>query len=408
MARVVDSDGMWSGEVDVLGDDTIKLFGWMEDLRSQAQRAGGQMLSHLGNHEWMNAIGQYVYESEIKTFGGIAARQAMVSTGRIGRAWAANYTTASRLPLHPVLGAPNEDFPPHAGSLQLRVQPPPHPPHPYPGLPSRATPEEHTFYGSDGPLWYRKVCREVDSVLEKTGTRRMIMGHTPDFEEIVSRCNGKIIIIDTGISHAYGGALSALSVEYILEDVRSSSSSEKNKLREKEVVKAVYVNRTVVLVDEDEISSAYLDSPVGFFPGGPSPDSAFPSHNKPINTRLQAAAAAVDTETHYQGGEMTSQRQEPAGPQPIHELTSDLLPQPSEHHLASPSRSYGQPLSDEHPEIAPAVRVAAPNGGAAEGWDPRRSTSLTTRRTNRSLRTTRWARVRPRQVLPLQRTNFPM
>jgi hypothetical protein len=159
----------------------------------------------------------------------------MVSTGRIGRAWAANYTTASRLPLHPVLGAPNEDFPPRAGSmaarlptplshaaysfvhgglspnytrlspfpsainaigrsllrkLQLRVQPPPHPPHPYPGLPSRATPEEHTFYGSDGPLWYRgwalhdeeMVCREVDSVLEKTGTRRMIMGHTPDFE----------------------------------------------------------------------------------------------------------------------------------------------------------------------------------------------------------------------------------
>ena len=40
-------------------------------------------------------------------------------------------------------------------------------------------------------------------------------------------------------------------MEYILEDVRSSSSSEKNKLREKEVVKAVYVNRTVVLVDEE-------------------------------------------------------------------------------------------------------------------------------------------------------------
>ena len=30
----------------------------MEALRSQAQNAGGQMLSHLGNHEWMNAIGQ--------------------------------------------------------------------------------------------------------------------------------------------------------------------------------------------------------------------------------------------------------------------------------------------------------------------------------------------------------------
>jgi hypothetical protein len=159
----------------------------------------------------------------------------MLSVGRIGRAWAANYTTTSRLPLHLLLGAPNEDFPPPAGSvagrlsiplshaaysfvhgglspnysplspfpsainaigrsllrkLQHRVQPPPHPPNPYPGLPSRATREEHTFYGSEGPLWYRgwaqndeeRVCREVDSVLKKTGTRRMIMGHTPDFE----------------------------------------------------------------------------------------------------------------------------------------------------------------------------------------------------------------------------------
>jgi hypothetical protein len=26
-----------------------------------------------------------------------------------------------------------------------------------------------------------KVCSEVDAVLQKTGTRRMIMGHTPDF-----------------------------------------------------------------------------------------------------------------------------------------------------------------------------------------------------------------------------------
>ena len=45
------------------------------------------------------------------------------------------------------------------------------------------------LYGSDGPLWYRgwaleneeTVCKEVDRVLAKTGTRRMIMGHTPDF-----------------------------------------------------------------------------------------------------------------------------------------------------------------------------------------------------------------------------------
>jgi hypothetical protein len=183
----------------------------------------------------LNCQCRYVPPSEIKTFGGVAARQAMISTGHIGRAWAANYTTASRLPLHPSLGGPNDDFPPAAGSLadglpeplshaaysfvhgglspnyrrlspfpsainaigrsllrklQHRVQPPPHPPNPYPGLPYTVTSEEQSLYGSEGPLWYRgwatkdedEVCREVDSVLKKTGTRRMIMGHTPNFE----------------------------------------------------------------------------------------------------------------------------------------------------------------------------------------------------------------------------------
>jgi len=314
MAGVVDSNGRWSGGVDVFvqtgdiidrGDDTIQLFDWMEELRSQALGAGGQVLSHLGNHEWMNVIGdwRYVPPSEIKTFGGVAARQAMISTGHIGRAWAANYTTASRLPLHPSLGGPNDDFPPAAGSLadglpeplshaaysfvhgglspnyrrlspfpsainaigrsllrklQHRVQPPPHPPNPYPGLPYTVTSEEQSLYGSEGPLWYRgwatkdedEVCREVDSVLKKTGTRRMIMGHTPNFEGIVSRCSGKIIIIDTGISHAYGGALSALSIEYTLVPVPSASSLLKE-WREKEIVRAVYLDRSVVLVDEE-------------------------------------------------------------------------------------------------------------------------------------------------------------
>lgn len=171
---------------------------------------------------------RYVYPSEIKTFGSVDARQKMLSTGRIGRSWAANHSTTSRLPLHPSLGPPNTDYDPshpsplshaaisfvHGGlaptypdltpfpsrineisssllhKLQHRTQPPPHPPNPYPGLPHDATVAEQRLYSSDGPLWYRgwaldpedKVCKEVDDVLKRTGTRRMVMGHTPDFE----------------------------------------------------------------------------------------------------------------------------------------------------------------------------------------------------------------------------------
>ena len=254
------------------GDDTIKLYMLMEKLRNQAHHAGAEVLSHLGNHEWMNAVGdwryvpfllraftiaivlnitgRYVYASEIKTFGSVAARQKMLTTGRIGRAWAQNYTSAGRLPLHPSLGPPNTDYVPtepnatktplshaalsfvHGGlapaypqltpypsainklgeSLLAKLyaqapQPPPHPPNAYPNLPAGTTRAEDAFIGGDGPLWYRgwatdpekEACAKVDAVLEKIGARRMIMGHTPNMDEIVSRCGGKIIIIDTGV-----------------------------------------------------------------------------------------------------------------------------------------------------------------------------------------------------------------
>ncbi|TFK40433.1 Metallo-dependent phosphatase-like protein [Crucibulum laeve] len=319
---VTDAYGNWTGDVDFFvqtgdiidrGDDTIALFFLMDRLRAQAHAVGGTVLSHLGNHEWMNAIGdwRYVYPTEIKTFGSIAARQKMISTGRIGRSWAGNYTTASRLPLHPSIGPPNTPYPPksmklhyhkqsddlaihhyydhdkplshsalsfvHGGlsptykgltpfptkinqlsesllqKLQHRVQPPPHPPNSYPGLPVGTTPEEAALYDANGPLWYRgwamdsekKVCAQVDKVLAQTGTRRMIMGHTPDFKNIVARCNGKIIIIDTGISHAYGGVLSALSIHYTLTPIGDDSDQ---RWIEKEVVSAIYADRQEVLI----------------------------------------------------------------------------------------------------------------------------------------------------------------
>jgi len=344
-AGVVDDEGNWNkeggvdffvqtGDIIDRGPDTIDLFAWMDQLRGQAKKEGAVVLSHLGNHEWMNAIGdwRYVYPSELETFGSVEARQEYISTGPIGKTWAKNYTTTSRLPLHASLGPPNTPFPPkdhehyttsdlelekyydpkealthsavsfvHGGlsptypeltpfpsrineiaegllkKVQHRKQPPPHPPHPYPGLPASATHEEHGLLDSNGPLWYRgwaleneeQVCKDVDTVLAKTGTRRMIMGHTPDFKNIVSRCNGKVIIIDTGISHAYGGVLSALEIHYTLTPIATEKSDAKGhgiyagkgytqKWIEKEVVTALYQDKREVLVeDEREVIGEY-------------------------------------------------------------------------------------------------------------------------------------------------------
>ncbi|KEP51008.1 serine-threonine protein phosphatase [Rhizoctonia solani 123E] len=310
MAGVINEDGNWSRNVDFLvqtgdmvdrGDDTLEMYALMDKLREQALHAGGQVLSHLGNHEVMNSIGdwRYVYPSEIATFGSVSDRQQMISSGWVGKSWRANYTITSRLPLHPSLGPPNTDYNPktppnplshaalsfvHGGlsptysnltpypsainalgksllrRLQDRVQPPPHPPNPYPGLPDSSTQAEHELYGADGPLWYRGwatepdsfVCPAVEGVLAKTGVRRLIMGHTPDFERQVSRCDGKIIIIDTGISKAYGGVLSALSITYTLTPHTPSrflAASNERAWTEHEVIKAIYPDKAEVFVD---------------------------------------------------------------------------------------------------------------------------------------------------------------
>lgn len=175
---------------------------------------------------------RYVYPSEIKTFGSVAARQNMLSTGPIGRSWAYNYTTAGRLPLHTSMGGPNTPYPPthhilgfqaqkdgdvedlgaysrpyfdpqdplshsaisfvHGGlsatysklspfptrineisagflrKLQDRVQPPPHPPNAYPGLPpsiffyihfneafAKVACNDSYNRGRGGALWFR-------------------------------------------------------------------------------------------------------------------------------------------------------------------------------------------------------------------------------------------------------------
>lgn len=84
---------------------------------------------------------------------------------------------------------------------------PPYPPNPYSGLPKGSTPAEADLYAEGGPFWWRglaevqdeeTVCGWAEEVKQKTGVRRIIGGHTPNFERIVHRCNASVIIIDTG------------------------------------------------------------------------------------------------------------------------------------------------------------------------------------------------------------------
>ena len=61
-------------------------------------------------------------------------------------------------------------------------------------------------------------------------------------------CRLKLTFVVAGISHAYGGILSALSIKYTLTPLPD------NKWKERELITAVYADRQDVLaVTEDEL-----------------------------------------------------------------------------------------------------------------------------------------------------------
>jgi 3',5'-cyclic AMP phosphodiesterase CpdA len=68
MAKLIDDNSKWIGGKDTLvqtgdivdrGAYALDIYKLMRDLRSEADNAGGKVVSILGNHEVMNAIGDW-------------------------------------------------------------------------------------------------------------------------------------------------------------------------------------------------------------------------------------------------------------------------------------------------------------------------------------------------------------
>ncbi|WWC87538.1 uncharacterized protein L201_002428 [Kwoniella dendrophila CBS 6074] len=269
MTKLINAKSDWTGGQDILvqtgdivdrGANALDIYKLMSKLRSQSTDHGGKVISILGNHEFMNAIGdwRYVTEDDIRVFGGTKRRQeALAKDGWLGAEWLANYSITASVPLSPFPRSPKlsfthgslrpsyEDLLPYPSKineigkslLEKALTPPlapPFPPYPYSGLPEGHTYEEAELYSEGGPLWWRglaeredenEVCQWADDLKNRLGVRRIIGGHTPNFEQIVSRCNGSIIIIDTGISSAYGGVLSAMEIIYTLTPLKDKNNN---------------------------------------------------------------------------------------------------------------------------------------------------------------------------------------
>ncbi|GAA5850062.1 hypothetical protein JCM9279_004898 [Rhodotorula babjevae] len=303
-AGLVDLKGLWTGQDAILvqtgdivdrGPDTIALYRFFQGLRPQAEKAGGALVSLMGNHEMMNYLGdwRYVTKEDIASFGGERNRREALLTGWIGQEWRSNYSITARVPYlvdhfphglaAPVLPSTprgssdrrflgDPSFPSSTASSSSHKNPflraaasfvhggitpeylsslPSSPFTPIatmnrighdildavlhvPGgvplsLPRSATPEQREFWSERGPMWNRdwalededEICDRVERACEMLNVRRLVMGHTPQFDGILSRCDGKVLLIDTGISRAYGGAHSSLSLTYTLTPASS-------------------------------------------------------------------------------------------------------------------------------------------------------------------------------------------
>ncbi|KAG1046407.1 hypothetical protein G6F46_001840 [Rhizopus delemar] len=229
-SKIIDEDHHWiagdtilvqTGDVVDRGLDTIKLYKLLQDLRKEAPLHGGLVIPLLGNHEIMNLIGdwRYVYPGEPETFGGIEARKkAFAADGFIGEYLTfLNITTKVGSTvfchggIHPYYGQYGLDWindQTHQSILDYMES-------------NGQEGDKYGIFGDDGPTWYRgyaiehedSVCDLLDKALEFMGANRMVVGHTVQHDgRIHTRCGGKVVLIDVGISTVYGGNKGALEI----------------------------------------------------------------------------------------------------------------------------------------------------------------------------------------------------
>jgi hypothetical protein len=198
------------------GDDDRAVLELLQQLRREASRAGGALITLSGNHEIMNVANdlRYVTEGSYESFGGPAARQAAFRPGG---------AFARELADWPVVAQVGDSVFVHGGILL-----------------------EHVTYGLDrinrevsewmlgerpelpaimlsesAPVWTRLYssepseadCAQLAQVLAALSARRMVVGHTPQQRGITSACGEQVWRIDVGMSRFYGGTVQVLQLE---------------------------------------------------------------------------------------------------------------------------------------------------------------------------------------------------
>jgi hypothetical protein len=230
-AQVIDDHDAWIGHDTVVvqtgdvldrGDDESQILALLDKLAGEAKQAGGALVPLIGNHELMNAAGdfRYVTPGGMRDFDGDRLHE----LGPGG-------TWATRIAAHEVVMIVGDTVLSHAGVLpgwvdQLDAV----------NLSARCwlagqgdVPAALT--ADDSPVWTRAYgmddvdCAALTTALDKLGAKRMVVGHTVQKAGITSACDGKLWRIDVGLAKLYGGPIEVLEI--------SAAASEPKVLRGK-------------------------------------------------------------------------------------------------------------------------------------------------------------------------------
>ena len=220
-AKAIDDHDHWiggdlvvvqTGDVLDRGDEESAILELLARVSEEAHAAGGALIQLLGNHELMNAAGdfRYVTPGGMADFGG--ERAAQLGPGGV---W------AKKLAQHNVIAIVGDAVYSHAGvlgdwvthvddtNLAARCW-----------LDGQVHEPPAVLAAQDGPVWTRVLgapagidCAALDHALAALGAKRMVVAHTVQEHGISSACDGKLWRIDVGLSKHYGGPIEVLDSE---------------------------------------------------------------------------------------------------------------------------------------------------------------------------------------------------